>query len=215
MEGCNSRQIPSVRNCFLSISCNLISLYLISLRRMKNIFLIVLICISSLANAQTSKQRLEDIEDKLDLMRAEQDYKDAQRRIEQQNRGSDETPLQRRIKIFGYQKLGVFKVQSLETKKEVSTTIYIGDNPNNLGSLKQPLIYYTFLYEFSTPQYSKDGKSYFYIEGSATMYCTLREVSFIRRVHLDKQGKGIFQSSSSGTKIKDTLEEPIHKYLCP
>ena len=53
---------------------------------MTRLFLILLICISSLANAQTSKQRLEDIEDKLDLMRAEQDYKDAQRRIEQQKK---------------------------------------------------------------------------------------------------------------------------------
>ena len=182
---------------------------------MKKLLLIVLIFVSSLAIAQSSKQRLEDLEDKLDMMRAEQDYRDAQRRIEQQNRGSGETPLQRRINIFGYQKLGEFSAQSLDTKKEVSITIYIGINPSNEGSVKQPMIYYTFLYEFSTPQYSKDGKSYFYIEGSATMYCNQRQVTFFNRIHLDKQFKGIFHSSSRATNIKDTLEEPIHKYLCP
>jgi len=61
---------------------------------MKIKFLIFLIFISSLANAQTSRQRLEDIEDKLDMMRAEQDYRDAQRIIEQQNRElKDLTPI--------------------------------------------------------------------------------------------------------------------------
>ncbi len=60
---------------------------------LKNLFVILLICITSLANAQTSRQRLEDLEDKLDMMRAEQDYRDAQRRIEQQNRElKDVTP---------------------------------------------------------------------------------------------------------------------------
>ena len=172
---------------------------------MKKLLLIVLIFVSSLANAQSSKQRLEDLEDKLDMMRAEQDYKDAQRRIEQQNRGSGETLFQRRIKVGEYSR--IFKNENVE--------IYIGNNPSNVGSALQPMIYYTFLYEFSTPQYSKDGKSYFYIEGSATMYCNLRQVSFFKRIHLDKQFKGIFQSFSRGTNIKNTPEEPIHKYLCP
>ena len=72
---------------------------------MKNLLLIVLIFVSSLANAQSSKQRLEDLEDKLDMMRAEQDYKDAQRRIEQQNRGSGETLFQRRIKVGEYSRI--------------------------------------------------------------------------------------------------------------
>lgn len=55
---------------------------------MNRLFLILFICISSIANAQSSKQRLEDIEDRLDMMQAEQDYRDVQRRIEQQNRDS-------------------------------------------------------------------------------------------------------------------------------
>ncbi len=181
----------------------------------KNLFVILLICISSLATAQSSKQRLEDIEDKLDMMRAEQDYKDAQRRIEQQNRGSSETPLERRIKSFDYQKLGVFKVQSLETKKITSITIYIGNDPSNVGWDKHPRIFYTFLYEFSTPQYSKDGKSYFFIEGSGTMTCNLKQVYLARRIHLDKQLKAIFALPGINSNIKDTIEEPIHKYLCP
>ena len=56
---------------------------------MKNLLPIIFILLSSLATAQSSKQRLEDLEDKLDMMRAEQDYRDAQKRIEQQNRKTE------------------------------------------------------------------------------------------------------------------------------
>jgi hypothetical protein len=45
---------------------------------LKNLFFILLICISSLANAQSSRQRLEDIEDKLDMMEYEKAIKDMQ-----------------------------------------------------------------------------------------------------------------------------------------
>ena len=86
MEGCNSRQIPRVRNCFLSISCNLISFYLISLRRMKNLLLIVLICISSLANAQTNRQRLDDIEFELQKLKIERDGREFDRQMNEQRR---------------------------------------------------------------------------------------------------------------------------------
>ena len=51
MEGCNSRQVSCVRNCFFYTSCNLISLYLISLSKMKNL-LLLLILTSSNAYAQ-------------------------------------------------------------------------------------------------------------------------------------------------------------------
>jgi len=50
---------------------------------MKNIFLISLICISSLANAQTNRQRLDDIEDKLDDLILQQEFNEIERRRRQ------------------------------------------------------------------------------------------------------------------------------------
>ena len=41
---------------------------------MKYILLVVLICISSLANAQSNRQRLDDIEDKLDFLILQRQY---------------------------------------------------------------------------------------------------------------------------------------------
>jgi len=51
-----------------------------------------LILLSSLSFGQSNSQRLEDLEDKLDMMRAEQDYRNAQRIFEQQNRESKVPP---------------------------------------------------------------------------------------------------------------------------
>ena len=56
---------------------------------MKYILLVVLICISSLANAQSSKQRLEDIESKLDSIREEQEWRDFRNKVERDGREFD------------------------------------------------------------------------------------------------------------------------------
>ena len=204
MEGCNSRQIPSIRNCFLSISCNLISFYLISLRRMKNLLLAALICISSLANAQTSRQRLEDLEDKLDLMRAEQDYKDAQRRIEQQNRGSVETPLQSYIrnrwsKIFSNENVTIYIIDKFISKYGPK------DNPN---------IDYVFMFVYERPNYTNDGKPYFIVEGRGTIMCKKNIVVIKSAFFQDKNLNGISSINIHSFKTKGTLEEEIQKYLC-
>lgn len=52
---------------------------------MNRILLILLICISTLADAQSVYQKLEDIEDKLEEMEFESDMRDI-RRIQEQNR---------------------------------------------------------------------------------------------------------------------------------
>jgi hypothetical protein len=171
---------------------------------MTRLFLILLICISSLANAQTSKQRLEDIEDKLDLMRAEQDYKDAQRRIEQQNRGSSETPLQ------SYIKNRFTKIFS-----NANVSIYIHDKSiSNHGTKDNPSIFFGFLYEFQKPNYTNDGKPYFIVEGTGSIFCKKNFV-WINDYHFQDKNLNAFARSGLQTfKTKGTLEEEIQKYLC-
>jgi hypothetical protein len=56
---------------------------------MTRLFLILLIFISSLANAQSSKQRLEDIEDKLDSIREEQEWRDFRNKVDRDGREFD------------------------------------------------------------------------------------------------------------------------------
>jgi uncharacterized membrane protein len=67
--------------------------------------------------------------------------------------------------------------------------------------------------------YSINGESEqylnFFIEGSGTMTCNLKQVYLATRIHLDKQLKAIFALPGINSNIKDTIEEPIHKYLCP
>ena len=56
---------------------------------MNRLFLILLICISSLANAQSSKQRIEDIESKLDSIREEQEWRDFRNKVDRDGREFD------------------------------------------------------------------------------------------------------------------------------
>lgn len=171
---------------------------------MKNLLPIIFILLSSLATAQSSKQRLEDLEDKLDMMRAEQDYRDAQRRIEQQNRGSGETPLQSYIrnrfsKIFS----------------NANVSIYIHDKTiSNHGTKDNPNIFFGFLYEFQKPNYTNDGKPYFIVEGTGSIICKKNFV-WINDYHFqDKNLNAFARSGFQSHKTKGTLEEEIQKYLC-
>jgi hypothetical protein len=104
---------------------------------MKSIFLVFLICISSLANAQSSKQRLEDIEDKLDMMRAEQDYRDAQKLIEQQYRDAQRWIEQQNRDSQPFA-LSPIPLQNYATK--LCYLIWNGEGFNKLNS-KQNLFY--------------------------------------------------------------------------
>jgi len=56
---------------------------------MNRLFLILLICISSIANAQSSKQRLEDIESKIDSIREEQEWRDFRNKVDRDGREFD------------------------------------------------------------------------------------------------------------------------------
>ncbi len=172
--------------------------------QIKNLLPIIFILFSSIANAQSSKQRLEDIEDKLDMMRAEQDYKDAQRRIEQQNRGSSETRLQ------GYIRNRFSKIFS-----NANVSIYIHDKTiSNHGTKDNPNIFFGFLYEFHKPQYTDDGKPYFIIEGTGTVFCKKNYV-WINDSHFqDKNLNAFARSGLQSFKTKGRLEEEIQKYLC-
>ncbi len=171
---------------------------------MKNLLLIVIICISSLATAQSSKQRLEDIEDKLDMMRAEQDYKDAQRRIEQQNPDLGETPLQRYIKN-----------RFTKIFSNANVAIYIHDKTlSNHGTNDNPNIFYGFLFEFQKPNYANNGKPYFVVEGSGTIVCKKSFVLINDYILQDKNLNAIERSGRQSFKTKGRLEEEIQKYLC-
>jgi len=57
---------------------------------MKSFVMLILIFLSTMSFSQSNRQRLEDIDDRLEMMQAEQEYKDLQRRFEQRNRESKE-----------------------------------------------------------------------------------------------------------------------------
>ena len=166
--------------------------------------LILLICISTLANAQSSQQRLDEIEDKIDAMRADQVYRDAQRRMEQSNRGSGETPLQSYIrnrftKIFS----------------NANVSIYINDKTiSNQGTKDNPNIFYGFLFEFQKPYYTNDGRPYFIIEGSAVLLCKKNIALVNDYIYQDKNLNALARSGFQNLKTKGLLEEEIQKYLC-
>lgn len=171
---------------------------------MKNLLPIIFILFSSIANAQTSRQRLEDLEDKLDVMRAEQDYKDAQRRIEQSNRSSGETPLQ------SYIKNRFTKIFS-----NTNVSIYINDKTiSNQGSKDNPNIFYGFLFDFQKPNYTNDGRPYFIVEGSAVLLCKKNIALVNDYIYLDKNLNAFARSGFQNLKTKGLLEEEIQKYLC-
>ena len=91
---------------------------------MKNLLLIVLIFVSSLANAQSSKQRLEDIEDKLDSIREEQEWRDFRNKVDRDGREFDRQIEKQRNELrekqnrFEQQNQNQNNANSKTTKKE-------------------------------------------------------------------------------------------------
>ena len=214
MEGCNSRQVPSVRNCFLSISCYLISLYLISLRRMKNILLIFLICISSLANAQSNRQRLEDLEDKLDMMRAEQDYKDAQRRIEQQNQRS----IPKRSDLSQNDSL-IKRTDKILINNQDST---VAISNESIKVISKGLIQFTLIYEYVRPRYF-DNRVWFTYANIILINCKKQENAQLGGLYFNKEFEVISEEkfnvifssfSQSIQHQKKSLTAQYYNYLC-
>ena len=171
---------------------------------MKSFVMLILIFLSTMSFSQSNRQRLEDIDDRLEMMQAEQEYKDAQRRIEQQNRGSGETPLQKYIKN---------RFTKIFTNANVS--IYIHDKTlSNHGTNDNQNIFYVFLFEFQKPNYTNNGKPYFIVEGSGTVVCKKSFVLINDYIFQDKNLNAFEQSGRQSFKTKDKLEEEIQKYLC-
>ncbi len=181
-------------------------------KTLKYLISLIIFTLSFSCFSQTNRQRLEDIEDRLEMMQAEREYRDAQRMGNQSNLlqspSSSETPLQLRLRVGGYSRI----------LKNENVSIYIRDSSiENIGPKANPEISYQFIYEFSKPQYATN-KSFFIIEGRGTIFCKQKSVLYsMGMTHgLDKNLKIVVPTigmSSGG--VANTLAEPIKNYLCP
>jgi hypothetical protein len=130
---------------------------------MKSIFLAFLIFISFLANAQSSKQRLEDIEDKLDLIREEQEWREFDRIIKQDG--------------YGNKSLSKFTSNQSRYKLIRSTSIsdvwfdekFYKKTKNNSFDFKIEI-------DLKIPQKLNDGTLYQYALFSGSLYCNQNQV---------------------------------------
>lgn len=176
---------------------------------MKYLVIPILVFLSTLSFGQGNRQRLEDIEDKLDMMQAEQEYRDAIRMREQSSvYGSSsptETPLQIRLRIGQYSR--IFR------NNEVA--IYIKDSSlESTGTKVKPVINYQFIYEFTKPQYISN-KAYFVIEGEATMFCSQKQVLYRNLTHaFDKKLNAVARLNLGLSNTENTLADHDRKYLC-
>ena len=177
---------------------------------MKYLITLIILTLSINCYSQSNRQRLEDIEDKLDMMEYEQAVRDSQRiRNQLNNYGaskSTETPLQTRLRIGQYSR--IFKNENL--------SIYIQDSAIvNLGTKESPQIVYSFIYEFYKPMYV-DNKTYFVIEGRGTMYCSQKKAyDAVGRTHaLDKNLNVVARIKLEDGDTVGTLADHARKYLC-
>lgn len=159
--------------------------------------------------SQSNRQRLEDLEDKLDMMQAEQEYRDAIRMRDQSSaHGSSsptETPLQTRLRIGQFSR--IFR------NDEVA--IYIQDSSlENTGTNLKPVIRYQFIYDFTKPQYIAN-KAFFIIEGDAKMFCNHKQVFYSDLTHaFDKKLNTVARLDWRLRNTANTLADHDRKYLC-
>jgi hypothetical protein len=176
---------------------------------MKYFVVLTLILLSAASFGQSNRQRLEDLEDKLDMMQAEQEYRDAIRMRDQSNAyGSSsptETPLQTRLRIGQYSR--IFRNDNV--------SIYIQDSSlENMGTNIKPVIKYQFIYDFTKPQYIAN-KTFFIIEGSAKMFCGHKQVVYGILTHaFDKKLNTVARLNWGLSNTENTLADHERKYLC-
>lgn len=176
---------------------------------MKYFVVLTLILLSAASFGQSNRQRLEDLEDKLDMMQAEQEYRDAIRLRDQSSaHGSSsptETPLQTRLRIGQFSR--IFRNDEV--------VIYIQDSSlENTGTNLKPVIQYQFIYDFTKPQYIAN-KAFFIIEGDAKMFCYHKQVVYgIRVIAFDKKLNGVARVEWLLSNTVNNLADHERKYLC-
>ena len=169
---------------------------------MKSIFLILLICISSLAYAQSSKQRLEDIEDKLDLIREEQEWREFDRIIKQD----------------GYRNKSLSKFTSNQSRYKLIRSTSISDawfDEQFYKKTKNNSFDFKIEIEFKSPQKLNDGTLYQYALFSGSLYCNQNQIFTglsIFRGNIDSEGT---VGQSQTFKIEpNTIWSVLKKYRC-
>lgn len=177
---------------------------------MKYLISLLALTLSINCYSQSNRQRLEDIQDQLDMMQAERDYRDLQRQVEQSNAyrpsHSSESRLQMRLRIGGYSR--VFKNENV--------SIYIKDSTlENIGTKESPKIWYSFIYEFYKPMYI-ENKTFFVVEGSGTMYCNQKKMyDHAGTTHaLDKNLNFVTRIKLEDGDTAGTLADHARRYLC-
>jgi hypothetical protein len=169
---------------------------------MKSIFLAFLICISSLANAQSSKQRLENIEDKLDLIREEQEWREFDRIIKQD----------------GYGNKSLSKFISNQSRYKLIRSTSISDvwfDEKFYKKTKNNSFDFSIEIEYKSPQKLNDGTLYQYALFSGSLYCNQNQV-FVRlsifRRSIDSEG-ALGQSQTFNIE-PNTTWSALKKYRC-
>jgi hypothetical protein len=176
---------------------------------MKKLIALTILLFSINCYSQSNRQRLEDLEEKLDMMQAEQEYRDAIKMRDQSSaHGSSsptETPLQMRLRIGQYSR--IFR------NDEVA--VYVQDSSlENIGTNLKQVIKYNFIYDYSKPQYV-GNKAYFIVEGNAQMFCNHKQVLYdILTVAFDKKLNAIARLNWGLSNTANTPADHDRKYLC-
>ena len=170
---------------------------------MKSFFLVFLICISSLAYAQSSKQRLEDIEDKLDLIREEQEWREFDRITKQD----------------GYGNKSLNKFTSNQSRYKLLSSTSIGNvwfDENFYKITKNNSFDFSIEIEYKSPQKFTDGTFYQYALFSGSLYCNQNQ-AFISLSLFKRNIDSIGTVGESQTfKIEpNTTWSVLKKYRCP
>ena len=169
---------------------------------MKKLLLIVLIFVSLLANAQSSKQRLEDIESKLDSIREEQEWQDFRNKVERNRNDNQNT--------------SKFLANPARYKLMLSTSnMDVWFDEKFYEKTKNNSFNFKIEIEYRKLQKLDDGTPYQYSLFSGSLYCKQNHVFIslaIFRSDINGQGES---GGSQGFKISsNSVWNDLKKYRC-
>ena len=168
--------------------------------------LIFFICVSSIANAQSNRQRLEDIENKLDSIREEQEWREFRNKVERSR--NENTNTNKFSSTFSNNPSRYKLIFSNSKQNSWLDLTYLTKGNND-----EVLVGVTL--QYNNPQY-RNNLVYFYDDLSVILYCKKNNFFLLSGRMLDSEGKILSKYESSEGRIsKGTPFFEIKKYVCP
>ncbi len=98
-----------------------------------------------------------------------------------------------------------------EIYRDTESAVFIQDN--SISDLGNGNIFFSFLREFSKPQYL-DNKTYFAGEGTATMKCKKSEIEIFRLIGMDRKYNAVVKFQRGAIQVETGWTKGIKNYLC-